>query len=174
MHLFKNMNQQPSNQGASANVITDMSGNSGPIDSALNHVPLPAVCPSGPKDSQPSPSAMDFEENSQPHSPSIMQGHMPPPPPPPPLQTLIPPMLQNLEMLYDLQRSIASENVGTTVVNSDQTLSRGCSATWKDNANKKTMISKSVRSRKSSVKSQMSSERQTPSPNPGSGALSES
>ena len=64
MPLLKNMNQQPSNQGASANAITDRPGNSGPIDSAINHVPQPAVCPSGPKDSQPSPSAMDYEENS--------------------------------------------------------------------------------------------------------------
>ena len=114
MPLLKNMNQQPSNQGASANVIIDRPGSSGPIDSAINHVPQPAVCPSGPKDSQPSPSAIDYEENSQPRSSSILQGHMPPPPP----QTQIPPMLQNLQMLYDLQRSIVSEN-GTTVVDSD-------------------------------------------------------
>ena len=170
MPLLKNMNQQPSNQGASANVITDRPGNSGPIDSAINHVPQPAVCPSGPKDWQPSPSAMDYEENFQPRSPSILHGHMPPPPP----QTQIPPMLQDLQMLYHLLRSIASENVGTTVLNSDLTLSRGCSATRKDNANKMTVRSKSVRSRKLSVKSQKSSERQTPGPNTGSGARSES
>ena len=77
-------------------------------------------------------------------------------------------------MLYDLQCSIASESVGTTVVNSDQTLSRGRSATRKDNANKTTVRSKSVHSRKSSVKSKKSSERQTHGPNSGSGARSES
>ena len=85
--LLKNMNQQPTNQGTSANVSTDRAGSSGHIgsstDSSINHAPHPVVNSSGPKDSQPSPNAMDYEENSQPHSPSILQGQMPPPPPRP-------------------------------------------------------------------------------------------
>ena len=80
-----------------------------------------------------SPKPMEFEENSQPVSPSILQGHMSPPPPPT-TSTLTP-------------QPTKIQSADESTANTSQKSSRGRSTTRKSNVNK-TSRSISVRGRK--------------------------